>query len=231
MLMDTTVLPRYKDFAEKNRMSWEKRVVRYEYGRGGETLHRGYYCPSLISDIVIGNQKRGNLLKRKTKKPADYIFGFDEKDHLIMVKHYFSCDIWSLEMIYQEESEEIGVTVFSGEDTSFILSRCVYDRDRIMEYDLFYDDGQDMRRDKNHKKRFSEERHEKYSYFPEKLVVDFSDFSSVTNLKKIPHEVFSFGLEGKKLTSYTIEQYEGETRIPSVWDGRIWKVYETRYVK
>ena len=141
MFMDTTVLSRYKDFAEKNRMSWEKRVVRYEYGRGGETLHRGYYCPSLISDIVIGNQKRGNLLKRKTKKPADYIFGFDEKDHLIMVKHYFSRDIWSLEMIYREESEEIGVTVFSGEDTSFILSRCVYDRDRIMEYDLFYDDG------------------------------------------------------------------------------------------
>lgn len=230
MLMDTTALPKYKDFAEKNRTSWEKRVVRYEYGRGGETLHRGYYCPSLISDIVIGNQKRGKLLKRKTKKPADYIFGFDEKDQLIMVKHYFSCDICSLEMIYREGSEEIGVTVFS-EDDGFALSRCVYDRDRILEYDLFYDDGQEMRRDKNHKNRFSEERHEKYSYFSNMLVVDFSDFSSATNLKKNPHKVFSVVLEEKKLVSYTISQYKGEKRIPSVWDGHTWKIYETRYIK
>ncbi len=231
MLMDTTVLPKYKDFAERNRMFWEKRVVRYEYGRGGETLHRGYYCPSLISDIVIGNQKRGRVLKRKTKKPAEYIFGFDEKGQLIMVKHYFSCDIWSLEMIYREGSEEIGVTIFSGDETRFTLSRCVYDGERILEYDLFCDDGQEMRRDKNHKNRFSEERHEKYSYFPETLVVDCFDFSSATNLKKIPHEIFSFVLEKKKLVSYTIEEYEGEKRIPSVWDGHTWEVYETRYIK
>lgn len=29
MLMDTTVLPKYKDFAEKNRMLWEKLIFVY----------------------------------------------------------------------------------------------------------------------------------------------------------------------------------------------------------
>jgi len=35
-------------------------VVREEYSLGGYALHRGYYCPSLIDDIIIGGCNRVN---------------------------------------------------------------------------------------------------------------------------------------------------------------------------
>lgn len=42
-----------------------KGIIRFEYAKGGESIHRGYYCPSLVYDLVVGNVKRGRLYKRK----------------------------------------------------------------------------------------------------------------------------------------------------------------------
>ena len=49
-------------------------VVRTEYARGGETIHRGYYCPSPVYDIIVGGASRGRLLKdmKRVKKNPDY---------------------------------------------------------------------------------------------------------------------------------------------------------------
>lgn len=48
----------------------------YQYTIGGETLHRGYYCPSLIKDIVIGNCNRGRLVRNTKKaKKITYEYG------------------------------------------------------------------------------------------------------------------------------------------------------------
>ena len=46
----------------------DKTVVRREQSSGGECMHRGYYCPSIIEDIVIGNIKRGRLIKKLSKR-------------------------------------------------------------------------------------------------------------------------------------------------------------------
>ena len=44
-----------------------EKVMYKEYALNGETIHRGYYCPSPIRDIVISNCNRGRLLKGSIK--------------------------------------------------------------------------------------------------------------------------------------------------------------------
>lgn len=54
--------------------SYSKQVVRYEVGVGGELMHRGYYCPSLVEDIIVGNAKRGRIAKRITSRTKNSLF-------------------------------------------------------------------------------------------------------------------------------------------------------------
>ena len=63
----------------------QKRTARVEYSRDkSHGLRLGYYCPNPIKDLVIGNVKRGRILKRKSSfASADIIFFFDENDELI----------------------------------------------------------------------------------------------------------------------------------------------------
>jgi len=67
-----------------------KRIIcSTEYGYGGEVLHRGYYCPSPVIDIVIGRANRGRHSKRKNeKKETDYIFYKNKDGRLVMVDTY-----------------------------------------------------------------------------------------------------------------------------------------------
>ena len=38
-----------------------------EYAKNARYLHRGYYCPSLARDALIGNSRRGSLVKKPIK--------------------------------------------------------------------------------------------------------------------------------------------------------------------
>lgn len=77
-----------------------------QYSRGGETIHRGYYCPSLIEDIIIGGTNRGKLLKRY-RVPPTYTYGFDANGNLVEVKKN---DTGGHEIITREGNLEIGVS-------------------------------------------------------------------------------------------------------------------------
>lgn len=63
----------------------EKRVVKKEFSRGGECLHRGFYCPSPVLDIVIGDCKRGKLIKNPRKTP-DFEYWFDADNKVTLAK-------------------------------------------------------------------------------------------------------------------------------------------------
>ena len=61
-----------------------------EYGRGGTILHRGFYCPSPIIDIVIGGSDRGRLIKNtKNMTSYDYVFHRTKDGRLIIVDQYW----------------------------------------------------------------------------------------------------------------------------------------------
>lgn len=100
-------------------------IVAWQYGRGGETIHRGYYCPSLIYDIVVGGANRGKLLKR-SKNPTTYVYGFDENGDLVSVKNN---DSETEERILRDGDLELGVTFdTSWVDTERIICVLVVER-------------------------------------------------------------------------------------------------------
>lgn len=53
-----------------------------EYSKNARYLHRGYYCPSMVRDVLIGNSRRGTIVKRP-KQMANithkYLFSQDGK--------------------------------------------------------------------------------------------------------------------------------------------------------
>ncbi len=65
-----------------NRESFRK-----EYSRGGVTMPRGYYSPSLISEIIVTNRKRGRLLKKLPAGRADYCYYFSG-DRIVLVQKF-----------------------------------------------------------------------------------------------------------------------------------------------
>lgn len=83
-------------------------------------LHRGYYCPSPIYDVVIGNCKRGRILNSPTRSGAWFQYSFDEAGNLIYVKHPIGTRTPIIEYLFQNGDEVIGVTVDEYQKLHFV---------------------------------------------------------------------------------------------------------------
>ena len=117
----------------------EKQVYRREYAIGGEAIHRGYYCPSPVLDIVVGNCKRGKLLKRKQKESKyTYEYLFDKNDKLVLVCKYdynlVSLEKWQVELLIYQDNEVIAFEYDLNNSEITCISQCVYEEERIVEY-------------------------------------------------------------------------------------------------
>ena len=78
----------YSDSYEELYKDIEAKTHRREYGKGGGSIQRGYYSPSMI-DLVVSNVRRGRLLKKPPKDGKyTYEYLFDESDRLICVYKY-----------------------------------------------------------------------------------------------------------------------------------------------
>ena len=73
----------------------QRRTARVEYSRDKRhDLRLGYYCPNPLKDLVIGNVKRGRILKRKSSfASADIIFFFDKNNELIGAEEKLGANI------------------------------------------------------------------------------------------------------------------------------------------
>ncbi len=102
------------------------KVVRKELSSGGELCPRGYYCPSPILDIIIGNTGgRGRLLKRTTSrsKPT-FEYCFDNSDKMILINYLYSnC----AEILEYKEDSAIGVSFSNSENKLTQIMECKYD--------------------------------------------------------------------------------------------------------
>ena len=157
----TEIVRKYRsDFSQ--RIEEIRSTVQYEqYGVGGETIHRGYYCPSKIFDVVTGNAKRGRIAKRaSTKRRAAYVYGFNHQDELVMVNAGNE-----EEFIIRENQTEMGFGTFVDNQEIHTISRCQYDGDKILSYEfgLYMSDDDQV----------YELTQEKYTYFSDRLVVDW----------------------------------------------------------
>lgn len=124
-LMD--IAAEYADKTDELFSQIKDSIVRTEYSRGGSGLHRGYYCPSLIDDIIIGNASRGKIYKRITSRSRPkHEYCFDREGKLRIVQHY-DCDT---EYIIHNGNQEIGLISYfqpPGIRGIDVISLCKYD--------------------------------------------------------------------------------------------------------
>lgn len=118
-------------------------IVSWQYGRGGVTIHRGWYCPSPVRDIVIGNAGRGKLLKKEARcgKPADYKYGFDANGELLIVDGPYSelhKGYSHKEFIIKEDLQRLGLRFeeWCGKTRLCSISICKYREGKLIEYIL-----------------------------------------------------------------------------------------------
>lgn len=97
-------------------------IVHREYASGCKYLHRGYYCPSLIQDAVVGNVKRGRLLKRFTARTKNcWEYGFDAEGKLLCCESLVTKEsadeellvVATRELLLYEDDRRYGITLRS----------------------------------------------------------------------------------------------------------------------
>lgn len=123
-------------YTEENLKKRERTIQRKDeflkkYSRGGESMERGYYCPSLVEEIIVTNISRGKLLKRLTKKAPDYCYYFHE-GKLVLVQKNNEFDDQDFEWIERIGEIEYSIRHWDGDNTiMLILSK--YRQDKIIE--------------------------------------------------------------------------------------------------
>ncbi len=82
----------FQQYVDKYKNNYEsafdivmKTVVREELSAGSD-MTLGYYCPSPVVDLLIGNVHRGKILKRITKRSRpDHKYGFNSDNQMVSV--------------------------------------------------------------------------------------------------------------------------------------------------
>lgn len=205
----------------------EKNVAYEKYGRGGETLHRGYYCPSLIEDIVIGNQKRGKILKKAPHKRPDYIFKFDEDNKLVLAKNL---SLGENEVIFWEGDEEIGLTISKWDGNNLCAVTKSKYVDGLLQSYAYYRVEVDWERD-----RFQyvllDSWEEKYTYEQDRMIVENDTFLYHGKKESMSPCIYDFVVKDDRLISYTGITYQWKKPVPFFPEGECFPIKMERYIR
>lgn len=207
----------------------KRNIASWETARGGEMLHRGFYCPSLILDIIAGGVQRGKLVSAaRLRKPPDYTYGFDEQDRLVTVLRENE-----RELIFYENGVETGLTFAEPGRESDIryLSECVYDAGRILSYTFFILDP--LGRVATYMQK------EDYTYKEDCIAVQWLAFSHGKTLRLQKERYVFYTLDGK-MTEYArinvekmtdLRPVRVERRVPQRTDDSLFRRYHTAVEK
>jgi len=204
------VAEKYSSLCFGLKEQYDKEVVSVQFASGDSVLHRGYYCPSLVRDIVVGNCKRGKLLKRASSKET-YKYGFDSNGKMITVEH--SSPLMYDEIIIHQDQVEIGIA-FKELHGIIMVSECVYNHGQIMSYTNALYSSFD--------KFITETKKEIYSYSGEGL--EKADFLLIFGSKTlVQHYQYKFQHDSEGyLSSYTIDQIAKDGSVkPRIWKGQV----------
>ena len=110
----------------------------YHQSASGSTLPRGFYCPSPIWDVVVGNKKRGRLLIRESQRSnVSHRYVFSKDSALLRVEMLYSGQVFATEYIKQYGEITYGFTI----DTSgriYAVSKELYHDGTLEQYTVVY---------------------------------------------------------------------------------------------
>ena len=111
----------------------EENTVRRELAGGARFTHHGVYCPSPIFDLLVGNARRGRLLKRPTilSKPT-HEYGFDANGRLLWCK---DPQRQTIEYLVYENDRIYGL-ILSRENKLGTLTEEVYENGKLVTYNI-----------------------------------------------------------------------------------------------
>lgn len=117
------IAQRYLSNIDQLNREYDAAAVRTEYASGCRYMHRGYYCPSLIQDIIVVNMRRGKLLKRLSSRSRSYwAYGYNADGQLIRCESFMPlsnpdrdglCQA-TRELLFYEDDRLFGLTVESS---------------------------------------------------------------------------------------------------------------------
>lgn len=198
----------------------KNKITRVEKSVGGLDLFRGYYCPSIIEDIVIGNVSRGKILKKITgKSKPNFTFCFDSNNNLVMVKGYYR------EIIFKKGNHELGIEFKKGYKIRSI-NECIYENGKIKSitrvfFDVF----------NRGKSEASEYKKEVYHYKRDRLIVEYFECEKffLASDWSIHQTKFNFFTKNGYLKNYTIQEAFGCGEYGC--ESYMYKVYKKRELK
>ena len=121
----------------------KKNTVKLQYAKKSDGLHRGFYCPSIFIEHLVGNVGRGELTERKPKG-SYFEYGFNS-DNKLIYSYNFQNSKKITSHFYEFIKYENGVSYsvfceYKGEMYNPIYcSKCCYDdSNRITEYNLYW---------------------------------------------------------------------------------------------
>lgn len=115
---------------------YERTVVKREELAVNATLHRGYYCPSPVFDLLVGNTKRGKILLRpSTRSKFSHRYVFDSNDDLLFVQTFLDSNVAATEYIVHSDSIIYGIAVNRFGEL-YQVSEEIYSQGRLIEYTL-----------------------------------------------------------------------------------------------
>lgn len=108
-------------------------AVKIEYAAGGD-IHRGFYCPSPVLDIVVGNINRGRILKRVTATSrASHRFGFSGDNKLLYAEELCGGEVPSTEYLIEQRDVRYGITINADQELAAI-SEEILQNQKVIQY-------------------------------------------------------------------------------------------------
>ena len=111
----------------------ETETVRREFASQSD-LHRGYYCPSPVYDLIVGNTHRGKLLNRITSrsKPS-HAYGFDDNKQLLWCDFINNGNVSMSEYLVYRDHVIYGIT-FDSTGHIRLVTEEVYQNSTFIQY-------------------------------------------------------------------------------------------------
>lgn len=191
-------------------------VYSYKYGIGGQNLHRGWYCPSIIYDIVIGNASRGRIVKNyRSQTLPSYRYCFDANGNLSCVDEYYNGMIAGKEYLLRDDRTIEGFTVApSNELMRYCEER--YSNSFLSQYSYINYNPCDKTPYFLHS--------EKYKLEGNRLICWFAEFEIITKSGWSHNFIFSLAEQG------IIQSYYIENEDKNVADNQIFLVSKKRNI-